>query len=61
MDAVSEANRYFAARNRGPLKENPERMGTVLYVTAELVRQAADFASAGYSGRRISIARFTGN
>ena len=42
MDAVSEANRYFAAEEPWALKkENPERMGTVLYVTAELVRQAA--------------------
>ena len=42
MDAVSEANRYFAAQEPWALKkENPARMGTVLYVTAELVRQAA--------------------
>jgi methionyl-tRNA synthetase len=42
MEAVSEANRYFAAEEPWSLKkENPVRMGTVLYVTAELVRQAA--------------------
>ena len=42
MDAVSEANRYFAAQEPWALKkDNPARMGTVLYVTAELVRQAA--------------------
>jgi len=42
MEAVSEANRYFAAEEPWALKkENPARMGTVLYVTAELVRQAA--------------------
>jgi len=42
MEAVSEANRYFAAEAPWSLKkENPARMGTVLYVTAELVRQAA--------------------
>ena len=42
MEAVSEANRYFAAEEPWSLKkENPARMGTVLYVTAELVRQAA--------------------
>jgi methionyl-tRNA synthetase len=42
MEAVSEANRYFAAEEPWTLKkENPARMGTVLYVTAELVRQAA--------------------
>jgi methionyl-tRNA synthetase len=42
MEAVSEANRYFAAEEPWALKkENPARMRTVLYVTAELVRQAA--------------------
>ena len=42
MDAVSEANRYFASEEPWALKkDNPQRMGTVLYVTAELVRQAA--------------------
>ena len=42
MEAVSEANRYFAGQAPWALKaEDPERMGTVLYVTAELVRQAA--------------------
>ena len=42
MDAVSEANRYFAAQEPWALKKTaPERMGTVLYITAELVRQAA--------------------
>ena len=42
MEAVSEANRYFAAEEPWSLKkQNPARMGTVLYVTAELVRQAA--------------------
>jgi methionyl-tRNA synthetase len=42
MDGVSEANRYFAAQEPWALKKtDPARMGTVLYVTAELVRQAA--------------------
>lgn len=42
MEAVSEANRYFAAQEPWALKkDNPARMGTVLYVTAEAVRQAA--------------------
>lgn len=42
MEAVSEANRYFAAQEPWALKkDNPARMATVLYVTAELVRQAA--------------------
>ena len=42
MEAVSEANRYFAAQEPWSLKkDNPQRMGTILYVTAEVVRQAA--------------------
>ena len=42
MDAVSEANRYFASQEPWALKKTDSaRMGTVLYVTAELVRQAA--------------------
>ncbi len=37
---VAEANRYFAAQEPWALrKSDPERMGTVLYVTAEVVRQ----------------------
>ena len=39
---VSEANRYFAAQEPWALKKtDPERMGTVLYVTAEIIRQVA--------------------
>ena len=39
---VADANRYFAAAEPWALKKsNPERMGTVLYVTAEVVRQVA--------------------
>jgi methionyl-tRNA synthetase len=39
---VAEANRYFAASAPWELrKTNPTRMGTVLYVTAETVRQVA--------------------
>ena len=42
MEAVSEANRYFAGQEPWSLKkDNPQRMGTILYVTAEVVRQAA--------------------
>ena len=42
MEAVSEANRYFAAQAPWGLKnDDPQRMGTILYVTAEVVRQAA--------------------
>ncbi|MEO1066800.1 MAG: methionine--tRNA ligase [Pseudomonadota bacterium] len=46
-DTVSEANRYFAAQEPWALKKtNPERMATVLYVTAEVVRQVAILAQA---------------
>ncbi len=39
---VAEANRYFAAQEPWVLrKTDPERMGTVLYVTAEVIRQIA--------------------
>ncbi len=44
---VADANRYFAAAEPWALKKsNPERMGTVLYVTAEVVRQVAVLAQA---------------
>ncbi|MEX3009029.1 methionine--tRNA ligase [Hoeflea sp. TYP-13] len=37
---VSEANRYFAGQEPWALKKtDPQRMGTVLYVTAEVIRQ----------------------
>ena len=39
---VAEANRYFAGQEPWALKKtDPERMATVLYVTAEVVRRAA--------------------
>ena len=39
---VSDANRYFAGQEPWALKKaDPERMGTVLYVTAEIIRQIA--------------------
>jgi methionyl-tRNA synthetase len=39
---VADANRYFAASEPWALKKtDPERMGTVLYVTAEVIRQIA--------------------
>ena len=39
---VAEANRYFASSAPWELrKSDPARMGTVLYVTAETVRQVA--------------------
>ncbi len=43
---VAEANRYFAGQEPWALKKtDPERMGTVLYVTAEVIRQVAILAS----------------
>jgi methionyl-tRNA synthetase len=42
---VAEANRYFAAAAPWALaKSDPERQGTVLYVTAEVLRQVAILA-----------------
>ncbi len=42
---VSDANKYFAAQEPWALKKtDPERMGTVLYVTAEVIRQVAILA-----------------
>ena len=39
---VADANRYFAGQEPWALrKTDPKRMGTVLYVTAEVVRQVA--------------------
>ncbi len=41
-DVVAEANRYFAGEEPWALKKtDPVRMGTVLYVTAEVVRNIA--------------------
>jgi methionyl-tRNA synthetase len=42
---VADANRYFASEAPWALaKTNPERQGTVLYVTAEILRQAGILA-----------------
>jgi methionyl-tRNA synthetase len=42
---VADANRYFAGAAPWSLKKtDPERMGTVLYVTAEVIRQVAILA-----------------
>ncbi|WP_310620034.1 methionine--tRNA ligase [Flexibacterium corallicola] len=42
---VGEANRYFASQEPWALKKtNPGRMATVLYVTAEIIRQVAILA-----------------
>ncbi|MCB1477880.1 MAG: methionine--tRNA ligase, partial [Rhodobiaceae bacterium] len=41
-NVVAEANRYFAAQEPWALKKtDPERMATVLYTTAEVLRVAA--------------------
>jgi methionyl-tRNA synthetase len=41
-EVVAEANRYFAAQAPWGLKKtDPERMGTVLFVTAEVIRRLA--------------------
>jgi len=43
---VAEANRYFAAQEPWVLrKSNPDRMATVLYVTAEVIRNVAILAT----------------
>ncbi len=42
---VGDANRYFAGQEPWALKKtDPERMATVLYVTAEVIRQVAILA-----------------
>lgn len=42
---VADANRYFAGQEPWALKKtDPERMGTVLYVTAEIIRQVGILA-----------------
>ncbi len=50
-DVVAETNRYFAGEAPWALKKtDPARMGTVLYVTAEIVRQAGILAQAVMPG-----------
>ena len=41
---VADANRYFASEEPWKKKADPARMGTILYVTAEVVRQVAILA-----------------
>jgi methionyl-tRNA synthetase len=44
-EVVADANRYFASQEPWALKKtDPDRMNTVLYVTAECVRQLAILA-----------------
>jgi methionyl-tRNA synthetase len=48
---VSETDRYFAAKEPWALKKtDPARMATVLYVTADVVRQIAHPAAALHAG-----------
>ena len=52
---IADANRYFAGEEPWALKKtDPERMGTILYVTAEVVRQAAILAQAVMPSRGLS-------
>ena len=56
---VAEANRYFAGEAPWALrKTDPARMGTVLYVTAEVIRQIAILAQAvmpGSAGKLLDL------
>jgi len=56
---VAEANRYFAGEEPWAKKKtDPERMGTILYVTAEVVRQFAILAQPvvpGSAGRLLEL------
>jgi len=56
---VADANRYFASEAPWALaKTDPKRQGTVLYVTAEVLRQVSILAQpfhAGVRRRRCSI------
>ena len=48
---VAEANRYFAGQEPWALKKSdPARMGTVLYVSAEVLREIGILDSAVYAG-----------
>ena len=52
---VAEANRYFAGEARGASpRPIPPRMGTILYVTAEVIRQVAILAQPFIPRRRQS-------
>ena len=49
-DVVGEANRYFASQEPWALrKTDPDRMNTVLYVTAEIIRQVGILSPTLYS------------
>ena len=55
---IADANRYFAGEEPwAHKKSNPERMGTILYVTAEVTRQIAHSGAAGDAGQRGQAAR----
>ena len=59
---VADANRYFASEAPWALaKTDPKRQGTVLYVTAEVLRQVAHSGAAVRAGLSVQIARSSGN
>ena len=48
---IADANRYFAGEEPWAHKKtNPKRMETILYVTAEVLRQIAHSGAAGHAG-----------
>ena len=58
---VADANRYFAGEEPwAKRKTDFERMETILYVTAEVVRQVAILAAAGDAGTARQAARLPG-
>ena len=59
---VADANRYFASEAPWALaKTDPKRQGTVLYVTAEVLRQVAILAQPFVPSRSGKIARSVGD
>ena len=59
---VADANRYFAVEAPWALaKTDPKRQGTVLYVTAEILRQVAHSGAAVRAGFGVQIARSSGD
>ena len=55
---IADANRYFAGEEPWAHKKtNPKRMETILYVTAEVLRQIGDSRAADHAGKRCQAAR----
>ncbi len=58
---VADANRYFAAQEPwARRKDNPERMGTILYVTAEVLRVVAIMAQPAIPAAAITLLDLVG-